>query len=213
MMNGLDMIAGKSIRTGHLSDAMDELGLASNAGGAYRHLGAEELVIGRALTIQQVLATEDGQIARQGEVASEIASPGDVIVIDAAEVGDIVTWGEAHSLRALANGVRGVIIDGLVRDIEGLARRGLPIFYRDTSPVRSKGRLHTAAINSPVELRAVEVKAGDWVAADSDGIVVIKPKDFDSVCAKALEIRERESERDAALERSLAADVLGDTAQ
>lgn len=209
-----DRLASSGLRTGHLSDAMDELGLPCNAGGGYRHAGcADRLVVGRAVTICQAIAPDGEPIARQGEIASSIARAGDVIVIDASGVDDIVTWGEAHTLRAMASGVRGVVVDGCVRDVEGLDKRGLPVLYRDTSPIRSKGRLHTVSVNAPVELRGVKVSAGDCVAADSDGIVVIRPQDTEAVFAKAFTIFKKESRRDAELERSAGAGMLGDASQ
>lgn len=197
-----DLIAralGLGVGVGQISDAMDELGLPQNAGGGYRLLGGDGgTVIGRAFTVrQQRLESGQAGAVRQGEAALSLAKPGDILVIDAGGSLDVVTWGEGHSLRALINRLAGVILHGVTRDAGALQNGPLPTLCRGTAPLRSKGRLHTVAVNEAVNLDGVAVRGGDLVAMDADGMVCIPCEHEAEVLTKACAIQTAEADRDA----------------
>jgi regulator of RNase E activity RraA len=186
------------VGVGQISDAMDELGLPQNAGGGYRRLGGQEgAVFGPAFPIRQI-ALGPGQTGttRQGEAALELAAPGDILVIDAAGMADVVTWGEAHSLRAQINGLAGVVLHGATRDSDALKTSDLTILHRGTSPLRSKGRLQTFSVGEPVNIAGITVRQGDLLVMDSDGVVCIAREQEAEVLMKACEIQSNELERD-----------------
>jgi regulator of RNase E activity RraA len=193
------------VGVGQISDAMDELGLPTNAGGGYRLLGGKGgTAYGRAFTLKQIMVEAGGEgIVRHGEAALSLATPGDILVIDAGGNTDIVTWGEGHTLRALSNRLAGVVIHGATRDAEALKTSELPVLCRGTSPVRSKGRLHTAAIGEPVQLVNVRVFQGDLVAISMDGLVCIPAGHEGDVLKKACEIQLIEMKRDTALRMTI----------
>ncbi|MBD9388485.1 RraA family protein [Agrobacterium sp. AGB01] len=187
------------VGVGQISDAMDELGLPQNAAGGYRLLGGKGgTVFGRAFTLKQTLLKpgETG-IVRQGEAALTLASPGDVLVIDAGNAGDVVTWGEGHSLRAQINGLKGVVLNGATRDSEALAAGPLPVLCRGTSPLRSKGRLQTLEIGAPVSIHSVQINVGDLIVFGADGLACIPKHDVKHVLEMACEIQTKEMQRDA----------------
>ena len=193
------------VRVGHLSDALDELGLPSNAGGGYQMLAGTETVFGRAFTLRQsrILRNMPAEPARHGEAARHLAAPGDVLVIDAGGATDVVTWGEAHTMRALANGLAGVVVHGATRDSREIARRGLPVLCRGVSPVRSTGRLTTVGTGVPVNIDGVRIAAGDLIAFDWDGLVAISSHIEAQVLDLAVDIMEREKTRDKKLEKEI----------
>jgi len=49
-------------------------------------------------------------------------------------------WGELLSTAAQTRGARGVIVDGLVRDVKKIVALGFPVFAAGIKPVDSKGR-------------------------------------------------------------------------
>ncbi len=195
---------GQGLRVSQISDALDELGLPSNAGGGYRYVGGNEPVIGRAFTVRQerVLAGSHERQAQHGDAARELANRGDILVIDAGDIVDVVTWGEAHTLRAKSNELAGVVIHGATRDSLSIARHGIPVLYRDVSPVRSQGRLATAEMGGLVILNGVRISQGDLVVIDNDGLVAIAGEFEVAVLERATEIAARERRRDLALEKA-----------
>lgn len=108
--------------------------------------------------------------------ALDVAQPGDVVVVDArgstmnAVLGDIICTKARH------RGVAGFIVDGLIRDLPGILEIDFPVFARGTTPV---GPLHRGPgeINYPIVCGGTVVSAGDVVAADAAGIVVV-PQDI-----------------------------------
>jgi regulator of RNase E activity RraA len=205
MKDAIAQAIAAGVGVGQISDAMDELGMPQNAGGGYHLLGGKGgTVFGRAFTLRQDV-TEPGVpgLVRQGEAALSLASPGDILVIDAGGNADIATWGEGHSLRAQINGLNGVVLHGATRDGEALATGSLPILCRGVSPLRSKGRLTTVSIGRPVTLAGVLINLGDLVALSVDGLVCVPMDRIVEVLAKALEIQVAEQKRDDQLRQQV----------
>lgn len=191
-------LAASGLGVGQISDALDELGLPQNAGGGFQVIAGKGTVFGRAFTLRQELAPAG--TVRQAEAALTLANPGDILVIDAQGRSDIVTWGEGHTLRAMVNGLAGILLHGATRDAEALATRPMPVLCRGTSPLRSKGRMNTVAMGEVLDIDGVRIGPGDLVAMNADGIVAVRPEDEARVIAKALEILAFETARDKELE-------------
>jgi regulator of RNase E activity RraA len=106
------------------------------------------------------------------EAVDSIVS-GDVVVIGTAGSVRNAPWGELLSTAARARGARGVVCDGLVRDVKKIEQLGLPVFARGIKAVNSKGRGLVIGYNVPVDCGGVLVSPGDLVFADYDGVVAI----------------------------------------
>ena len=104
--------------------------------------------------------------------ALQVARRGDVLIIDNQSRPDTAMWGEIVTMEAQVKGVQGVVIDGLVRDIAGIRRRGFPVFARGTTP-RVAGRNNLGEVNVVVQCGGVAVTPGDIVVGDEDGVVVV----------------------------------------
>jgi regulator of RNase E activity RraA len=98
------------------------------------------------------------------------AGEGDVLVI-ATNGHRLAILGELFATEARRRGLAGVVIDGFCRDVSGLRRLGLPVFARGTLP-RSGGTVSRAPLNQPVSVGGVDVRAGDIVFGDDDGVVI-----------------------------------------
>lgn len=85
-------------------------------------------------------------------------------------LGDI----QAH-LTAL-NGCKGIVLDGFVRDKEGIKNLDLPIYCTGTYPKRP-GKADVGGINIPITIGHVKVRSGDLLIADNDGVIII-PQDY-----------------------------------
>lgn len=95
----------------NISDAYHRKGVVF---GLTPHIKHGTRMVGRALTVQ----TCNGDWAKPVE-AIDRASPGDVIVVDVGGA-PVAVWGELASNSAMQMGVRGIVIDGAIRDIDDI---------------------------------------------------------------------------------------------
>lgn len=103
----------------------------------------------------------------------DLAKPGDVLVVDASASTNNAVLGDTIAIKSRHRGIAGFVIDGLVRDIEGIrAIEDFPVFARGVSPI---GPLHRGPgeINYPVAIGGIVVHPGDLVLAEDGGIVVV----------------------------------------
>jgi len=124
--------------------------------------------------------------------AVTVANSGDVLV---ATIGNHVgagAWGEILTVAAMARGIVGLIIDGAVRDVEALQRRGFPVFARGIC-VGATMKQNIGTINQPVVCGNVLVEAGDIVVADIDGVVVVPRRNAGQILAATIEREEKEA--------------------
>ena len=96
--------------------------------------------------------------------------------------------GELTGNSAQQHGCVGVILDGNLRDIEGLRDIGLQVFYRDLSPLNAIGRWEMVASQIPVTIGDITISPGDVILAEFDGILMIPAADAERVLLRAEEI-------------------------
>jgi regulator of RNase E activity RraA len=98
------------------------------------------------------------------------AAPGDVLVIDT-RGGSRAVFGELFATEARRRGLAGLVADGFCRDLRGLREIGLPVFARGTTP-RSGTTVSRAAHGATVTCGGVQVRPGDIVFGDDDGLLI-----------------------------------------
>ncbi len=136
-----------------------------------------------------------------------VARPGDVLVVHVSDAHDYGYWGEIMSLAAQVQGLGGLVIDGCVRDGAMLEQFGFPVFSRGLC-IRGTGKDFGARgwINHPTLFGNLTVHAGDLVAGDADGVVVL-PREQAAAFVDAAVAREKKEagilERLRAGERTL----------
>ena len=126
------------------------------------------------------------------------AGPGDVLVVTGTP--DRALAGELFATEALRRGLAGIVIDGLCRDSRTLREIDLPVFARGTSP-RAYGAAKLPVVDAPIVAGAVEVRPGDLVLADDDGVVLGSVEEVAAAIDGAEEIQAREEALRAAIER------------
>jgi regulator of RNase E activity RraA len=195
------------LSTGQVSDAMDALALPRNVITGIAPLSEAAMpLVGRAFTLQQIRVVNSrapGPV-RHAEAAKELASEGEVIVIDAGGFTDVCTWGFAHSMRAAIRGIAGVLVNGAVRDSVEIRESGFPLFCRGRSPVKSTGNFMTTTIGEPLSIGGAVIRKGDLIFGDLDGIVCVPAEHENEVFKRAMDIHKSESARDAELRQALA---------
>jgi regulator of RNase E activity RraA len=118
--------------------------------------------------------------------ALDIAKPGDVIVVDGA--GDLgrSLGGEMMITYAEKHGIAGIVVDGALRDLNGIKRVRISVYAKGITP-QGPYKNGPGEINIPVCCGGVAVLPGDILVGDRDGIVVIRPEDASEVAGKAKE--------------------------
>ena len=131
--------------------------------------------------------------------ALDIARPGEVMVVYASGAHEHGYWGEIMATMAQARGLGGLVIDACVRDAALLAAMGFAVFSRGRC-IRGTGKDFGATgwLNHPVLIGDVTVHAGDLVAGDDDGVVVLPRERAATIVDKG---RQREAEEAAILAR------------
>ncbi len=121
--------------------------------------------------------------------ALKVASPGDVIVVDAAGETETSVWGGLMSGLCKLMGVAGAVVDGSIRDTDEIRDQGFPIASRGVVPRSThspySGRLDTLQMNVPVVCGNVIVRPGDVVVADEVGVVVVASEKAGEVLDRA----------------------------
>lgn len=143
---------------------------------------------GRALPVS-ARDGDNGPVAR----AIAVAEPGDVLVVDGAAGDAVALLGGILARKALARGVAGVVVDGCVRDVDELVELALPVYALGATPVPPT----KVDLKDPVDVvtcGGVEVRRGDVVIGDRDGVVVIPAARWDEVAAAGAEGVAREAE-------------------
>jgi regulator of RNase E activity RraA len=94
-----------------------------------------------------------------------------VMVVEDGE--DIAGMGGLMGTAMAARGYAGAVIDGGVRDVAYLRKIGFPVYATGIVPSTSVHHYRFEGSQIPVTCDGVTVNAGDVVAADSDGVVVV----------------------------------------
>jgi 4-hydroxy-4-methyl-2-oxoglutarate aldolase len=102
-----------------------------------------------------------------------LVQPGHVIVTDTGDSGEVGFWGSNNSLGAIAAGALGIVTDGYCRDTAEIAIQKTPVCARARGRTIIPGRIEVAEVQTRIGCGGVQVRPGDIVGCDDDGIVVV----------------------------------------
>jgi 4-hydroxy-4-methyl-2-oxoglutarate aldolase len=191
----------RELATGNICDAMGRYGSMS---ASIRPILNQCKMVGPALTVK--IYPADNLMLHK---ATEVAKPGDVIVVDAGGYPDMAILGDLLCLVCKTKGIEGIVLDGGVRDIEGIRELGFPVFAKGVIPV---GPLKDSpgSINIPIHCGGVSVAPGDLIVGDTDGVAVIPKARIQEVLEKGRAIVEKEQKmRERIRKGELIYDILG----
>jgi len=181
----------EKLATTNMADALDKVGIRGAVIGI-RPMYDCPKILGRAVTIKITAAGMMKSKYHLGVRAIDAAQPGDVIVID--NRGDLYNncWGEILSMGATMKGVSGVVVDGAARDIDACKEFEFPVYARGTVPITARGRIMEESFNEVVRIGDIQVRPGDIVMADINGVVIIQVERLEEVLEAAEEILKKE---------------------
>jgi len=156
--------------------------------GDFQVLHPGKKLVGRAFTLQFMPRRPDleavmnakakaaGLDRMYNQVAIDMLQPGDVLVVDLfgqAEGGTIVGDNLFYYIMKATKGA-GLVVDGSIRDLEGIAEMDMPAYFRHAHP-SPIGNVIISGINIPVRIGKATVMPGDLVFGDREGVYFIPP--------------------------------------
>ena len=157
-------------------------------------------MVGRAFTVQfmplradvdeiaKTKAKSHGLSSLGNQVAIDILQPGDVLVVDlfGKKVnGTIVGDNLFHYIKSIGGG--GLVVDGSIRDLDGITEIDMPAYFRAVDPTPI-GNVMLTGINVPVRIGETTVMPGDLVVGDREGVYFIPPQLVQKTLDRADEI-------------------------
>ncbi len=132
--------------------------------------------------------------------ALDIAVPNDIIVVDAGGSSMNAVLGDLISTKARHRKIGGFVVDGLVRDINGIRPLRLPVYARGVTPI---GPLHRGPgeVNFPIQCGGIVVHPGDIIIGDMNGVVVVPREIAENLLQRLKQLKANMAEYLAAVQR------------
>jgi regulator of RNase E activity RraA/CMP-N-acetylneuraminic acid synthetase len=121
----------------------------------------------------------------------QFVRPGDVIMVEN-RVKERAYFGNLNAQLAMRSGAVGAVVDGVTRDKDDVSKLGFSVFARGyyCADIKFEGTLR--AMNKPILIGKTPVTNGDYVFADSDGVVVVPEQRWAEIHQMALKAIEKE---------------------
>jgi len=167
----------------------------------FRILHPDTKLVGRAFTLQFMPVRPDlddvinarakaaGLGRMYNQMAIDMLQPGDVLVVDLfgqAEGGTIVGDNLFYYIMKTTKNA-GLVVDGAIRDLEGISRMPMPAYFREAHP-SAINNVMISGINVPVRIGKATVMPGDLVFGDAEGVYFIPPALVQKVVDNADEV-------------------------
>lgn len=175
-----------ALDTNTVSDALDFLQLQGATYGL-QPLWDCPKIVGRASTVKVGPKTDAAPTVHLLTPVIDTATRDDRILVISGGVDGISCWGDILANAAKLKGIRGTIIDGMSRDIDGSREVDYPVYGRGVTMISARNRIIQLDSGNPVEMRGVTVHQDDYVIADRCGTVFIPAQRIGEV----LELGER----------------------
>jgi 4-hydroxy-4-methyl-2-oxoglutarate aldolase len=168
---------------------LHEEGFKNQYADGFQVLHPGKTMVGRAFTVQFMpLRADVDEITKNkakqrglhdltNQTAIDMLQPGDVLVVDlfgkkvqGTMVGDNLFY---YVMKATSGG--GLVVDGSIRDLDGIANIDMPAYFRSADPTPI-GNVMLTGINVPIRIGSVTVMPGDLVVGDREGVYFVPPQ-------------------------------------
>lgn len=209
------------IRVANVYDTLDSMGYPNQC----LDLGIKPLFPHQHLAGQAITARGSAYPLPRGEKdvswtgdyfnqLRQILYPGCVVVIECGGELHAGKFGEMTSWALQQGGARGIVLDSYIRDWLGL--EVIPNYTpcaRGTSPIESASRWRMTGLNEIIGMPGtvtsrVQVRPGDWIIGEADGVIVVPQ----AIAMEALEKAERLEAEEQGMRDDVAAGMSFDDA-
>ena len=128
--------------------------------------------------------------------------PGEVLVLVMPEPAPVALLGDLLATQAQVRGAAAVLVDAAVRDSEELAAMGVPVWARW---IRSRGATKDVVgeLDVPVVVGGAQIRPGDLVVLDADGVTVVAAERAEEVLDASLAREAKEAAKREKLQAGL----------
>ncbi len=180
---------------------LQQKGFHNQYADGFQVLHPGKTMVGRAFTVQFMPLRPDvddianskaksGGVSRlTNQTAIDMLQPGDVLVVDlfGKKVNGTIVGDNLFYYVMKATGSGGLVVDGSVRDLNGISEIDMPAYFRAVDPTPI-GNVMLTGINIPIRIGNVTVMPGDLVVGDREGVYFIPPQFVKEVLDRADEI-------------------------
>jgi len=180
---------------------LHEKGFNNQYADGFQVLQPAKTMVGRAFTVQfmplrsdvdevaQTKAKDHGLKQLMNQTAIDMLQPGDVLVVDlfGKKVNGTIVGDNLFYYVMTATHSGGLVVDGSVRDLNGISEIDMPAYFRSVDPTPI-GNVMLTGINIPVRIGDVTVMPGDLVVGDREGVYFVPPQLVTEVLDRADEI-------------------------
>lgn len=200
-----------ALDTNTVSDALDFLNLK---GATYGLLPLWDCpkIVGRAITVKVGPRTDAAPTTHLLTPVIDAVTTDDRILVISGGTDGVSCWGDILANASNAKRIRGTIIDGMSRDIDGSREVGYSVYGLGVTMISARNRVVQVDSGKSLQVRGVTVHQDDYVIADSCGTVFVPAKRIEEV----LEFGERIDRRQTLMVRAVRAgqpvsEVMHDT--
>jgi 4-hydroxy-4-methyl-2-oxoglutarate aldolase len=183
----------EQLYTGAVNDVLREFCLLNQAlPGHIVPLREYRTVAGFAFTVKSAPNSKiTGEMEYRTKMLDDL-KPHSFIVWDTTNDAKATLWGGVMTATAKGLGVKAACIDGGIRDTFQILDADFPVFYKYRISNGSLGRCLITDYAIPIKIGDADIKPGDVVLGDIDGVLVVPRAIAYEVLVRAEEIRENE---------------------
>lgn len=185
-----DLIArARDLSAEEIWEVLEEKGFKNQYADGFQVLRPGTTMVGRAFTVQflplrsdvnevaQLKAKSRGLPRLKNQTAIDMLQPGDVLVVDlfGKKVDGTIVGDNLFYYMAKAAHAAGLVVDGSVRDLDGISEIEMPAYFRAVDPTPI-GNVMLTGINVPLRIGGATVMPGDLVVGDREGVYFVPPE-------------------------------------
>jgi len=161
-------------------------------------------VAGHAGPIAGPAVTTKWELTREGMSSAAVrrfvfepvdeAPAGSIWIIESGTERLLSMFGDVIGLACQRKGMSGAITDSGCRDVAAMESYGFPVFAKGTVLYGPGDAIRPVAANVPIVCGGVDVRPGDVVVADGDGVIVVPQDALVEVARAADELQQEEDD-------------------